>query len=65
MIVQENITLEDGKVFVKTYSDQNFLIHKIGTEEYYGEALDIVDSGYVYEETDIKDEESSENIEEE
>lgn len=34
-------------------SDSGFLIHKIGTDEYYEEAWDLQTSPYVYEETDI------------
>lgn len=36
--------------YTKTYSDEGFKIKKIGTEEVYDEAIDIVD--YEYEETD-------------
>lgn len=34
-------------------SDSGFLIHKIGTNEYYEEAWDLQTSPYVYEETNI------------
>ena len=34
-------------------SDSGFLIHKIGTDEYYEEAWDLRTSPYVYEETNI------------
>lgn len=43
------------------YSDNNKLIHKIGTEEIYSEAVDLIPCRYEYEETDI----DIENIEEE
>lgn len=36
--------------YTKTYSDEGFKIKKIGTEEVYDEAIDILD--YEYEETD-------------
>lgn len=56
MIVKEDLILDDGRRFVKTYSDAGFKIRKIGTDEVYGEAIDIPDSGYTYEETDEKEE---------
>ena len=34
-------------------SDSGFMIHKVGTDEYYEEAWDLQTSPYVYEETDI------------
>ena len=34
-------------------SDSGFMIHKIGTDEYYEEAWDLQTSPYVYEETNI------------
>lgn len=45
-------------------SDSGFLIHKVGTDEYYEEAWDLQTSPYVYEETDIpvdQDENEEEN----
>lgn len=48
------LTREDGVNLYKTYSDQNFMIHKIGTEEIYDEAIDIESAPYEYEETDEK-----------
>lgn len=51
MIVREKI----GN-FIKTYSDENKYIRKVGTEEIYSEAIDVRE--YEYEETDkeIEDE---------
>lgn len=34
-------------------SDSGFMIHKVGTDEYYEEAWDLQTSHYVYEETNI------------
>lgn len=48
------LTREDGINLYKTYSDQNFMIHKIGTEEIYDEAIDIESAPYEYEETEEK-----------
>lgn len=40
--------------FKKTYSDEDYLIRKIGTDEIYSEAVDVLNSSYEYEETDEK-----------
>ena len=37
----------------KHYSDDNKMIHKIGTGEIYSEAIDVIPCKYIYEETDI------------
>ena len=42
---------EDGKDLFKTYSDENFMIRKVGTDELYEVAIDV--ENYEYEETDI------------
>ena len=34
-------TRKDGVILVRTYSDSNFYIQKEGTNEKYGEAIDI------------------------
>ena len=56
MVVKENIKIND-KDFIKHYSDENYYIRKIGTEEIYEEAIDLPEMGYEYEETDEKIEE--------
>lgn len=48
---------EDGVNLYITYSDENYKIHKIGTDEIYDEAIDIEGADYEYEETDEKIEE--------
>lgn len=54
MIVREfYITRNDGVNLYRTYSDKDVMIHKIGTEELYSEAIDIEGAPYTYEETDI------------
>lgn len=63
MIITENITL-NNRDFKKTYSNENFYIQKVGTEEIYSEAIDIPTANYEYIETDQKIEEDSENMEE-
>lgn len=52
MIVKEFYTTrKDGVNLYKTYSSDNFYIHKIGTDEIYVEAIDVEDAPYEYEET--------------
>ena len=43
----------DGVNLYRTYSDNNMMIQKVGTEEIYSEAIDVENSGYTYTETDI------------
>lgn len=49
MIIKETVTI-DGRVFTHTHSD-TYKIRKIGTDEIYTDAMDVLD--YQYEETDI------------
>lgn len=51
MIVRENLVI-NGKDFIKTYSDKNVYIQKVGTNEEYVEAIDLVEKGFEYIETD-------------
>jgi hypothetical protein len=51
MIVTEILTIS-GKEFLRTYSDSGYRIKKTGTDEVYDEAIDPVDSGRTYTETD-------------
>jgi hypothetical protein len=58
MIVREyHSTRKDGARLIRTYSDKNLYIQKVGTEEVYSEAIDLESKGYVYEETDKEIEE--------
>ena len=50
MITIEIITI-NGIEFRRTVSD-TYTIRKIGTNEAYGEAIDLLDSPWEYEETD-------------
>lgn len=43
-------------------SDSGFMIHKVGTDEYYEEAWDLQTSPYVYEETNIPIEQEDEPV---
>lgn len=61
MIITEYfMTRGDGVVLNKTYSDAGLLIRKIGTDEVYGEAIDVEGTPYTYEETDTPIEEDVE-----
>ena len=53
---------KDGVNLYITYSDEKFKIRQIETDVLYDEAIDVEDSNYTYEETNIPIEE--ENIEE-
>lgn len=50
----------DGVKLYKTYSDENYRIRKVGTDEIYDKAIDIEGSNYEYIETDEKIEEVEE-----
>ena len=55
MIVREFYkTRNDGVNLYITYSDEQYKIKKIGTEEVYDEAIDVENAPYEYEETDEK-----------
>ena len=47
-------SLNDGVNLYKTYSNEGYIIHKLNTEEYYSEAIDVESSNYEYIETDEK-----------
>lgn len=62
MLVKEFYrTREDGVNLYKTYSDKNFRIRQIQTDVLYDEAIDVEDSIYTYEETDIPIEDEAED----
>ena len=44
----------DGVKLYKTYSDENYRIQKVGTDEIYDEAIDVFPIQYNYEETSEK-----------
>jgi hypothetical protein len=54
-------TRNDGVKLYRTYSDENYMIQKVGTEEIYEEAIDVEDAAFEYEETDELIEESNES----
>lgn len=47
-------SLNDGINLYKTYSNEGYIIHKLNTEEYYSEAIDVESSNYEYIETNEK-----------
>ncbi len=51
MIQQETVTF-NGREFRRTYSDEGYLIRKVGTDEIYSEAVDLPDRNFEYVETD-------------
>lgn len=53
MIVSEIVKFGKNE-FKRTYSDKGFIIQKVGTDERYSEAIDVLDSEYEYEETKEK-----------
>lgn len=46
-------TRDDGVNLIKTASDSNMLIRKIGTNEVYTSAVDVEGAPFEYEETDM------------
>lgn len=53
MIRTENITI-NGKEFIRTYSDNGFKVERDGVQ--YDEAIDPIETGRTYTETDVKSE---------
>ena len=47
-------TRNDGINLYKIYSNEGYIIHKLNTEEYYSEAIDVESSNYEYIETNEK-----------
>lgn len=47
-------TREDGVKLYRTYSDENYFIRKIGTNQFYEDALDIENAPFEYVETNEK-----------
>ncbi len=45
---------EDGIKLYRTYSDENYKIKQLETNDIFDEAIDIESSNYTYEETDEK-----------
>ena len=56
------ITRSDGVNLFRNYSDKGVQMRKVGTDEYYDEAIDIEGAPYEYEETDIPISPSTEEV---
>jgi len=52
MITVTIIEIDDGRRLKRTASDTHY-IQKVGTDEIYAEAVDVLDAPYQYEETNI------------
>ena len=54
--------ISKGEEFDISYSDQGFIIKKIGTDEFYEKAIDLPNTNFEYEETEelINEEEATE-----
>ena len=50
MIITETITINDIQ-YIKNYSDADYYIQKVGTEEIYSEAVDPIGTDRTYVET--------------
>lgn len=48
MIVEEVII--NNRIFVKRIPEDGYVLHKVGTDEYYSEAIDLPTSNFEYEE---------------
>lgn len=59
MILQEVVEI-DGKKYKRTYSSENYYIKKIGTNEIYADAVDLLIVNYTYKETEQKSEDEKE-----
>ena len=54
-IVKEFYKTRNDRVnLYKTYSNEGYIIHKLNTEEYYSEAIDVENTPFEYEETEEK-----------
>ena len=54
IVIEYYKTRQDGVNLYRTYSDEQFMIRKIGTDEIYEEAIDVENAPYEYEETTEK-----------
>lgn len=63
MIIQEIVVI-NHKYFKHTYSDANYYIQKVGTEEEYKDAFDLLSMEFTYIETNKPIPEEENNLEE-
>ena len=53
MIVIDNSYQIGGRIYRRTVSDENRMIQKVGTDEIFSEAVDVLTSQWTYKETDM------------
>ena len=63
MIKEEKLII-NNKEFIKRFSDNGKYIKKVGTNEEYAEAVDLIEKNFEYEETDRDIERPEEKLEE-
>lgn len=63
MIKEEKLII-NNKEFIKRFSDNGKYIKKVGTNEEYAEAVDLIEKEFEYEETDRDIEIPEEKLEE-
>lgn len=61
MIKQEHF-IHNEKIYIKTYSDEGFLIQNINNGKIYSEAVDILTNNFTYIETDQLIEEETDTL---
>ena len=62
MIKEEKLII-NNKEFIKRFSDNGKYIKKVGTNEEYAEAVDLIEKNFEYEETDRDIERPEEKLE--
>ena len=62
LVKQYYMTRRDGVSLYRTFSDAGMMIRKFGTDELYGEAIDVEDANFAYEETNIPIESEVEDL---
>ena len=62
MIKEEKLII-NNKEFIKRFSDNGKYIKKVGTNEEYAEAVDLIEKEFEYEETDRDIERPEEKLE--
>ena len=63
-MIKEEKMIINNKEFIKRFSDDGKYIKKVGTNEEYVEAVDLIEKNFEYEETDRDIERPEEKLEE-
>lgn len=53
-MIKDEIVLVNGNWLRRTYSDEGYKIQKVGTDEVYIEAYDVISSNFQYKEMEEK-----------